>query len=250
MTIYVSDLGITKNNPYSNTSSKVNYVSINERMNQSPVEKVKGVDSVEDSKGRRSVIRDEEQKYVAATTPAYTVEFTSAGKVALQSMQKMNANNESVTAAADIPDAKELIEKADNNKSDIQAKSVQSSDDKDDLNDSVKIEKKADIRSEERTQTFNTLYEDTEVSKAEPVMKNTNLFDNIREQLLGDVSDDEKQVIEEKAADDAEKLEKAGNPEQDSTTRGLDSTQSAVMKQAVSAYNFQMNFQINAMGIQ
>ena len=85
MTIRVSDLGITRYNSYNGDGSKVGYVSYNERMNKSPVQKVDGVAS--STSKQRSVARESAEQFVSASTPAYSVGFTSQGMSALKSFK-------------------------------------------------------------------------------------------------------------------------------------------------------------------
>ena len=79
MTFRVSDLGITRLNQTTGEKSTVGYVSYNERMNKNPVRKVDAVSSA--TSKQRSV--------VSATTPAYTVSFTSESMSALKSFKSI-----------------------------------------------------------------------------------------------------------------------------------------------------------------
>jgi len=85
MVIRVSDLGITRYNSYNGDNSKVGYVSINERLNKKPVEKVDSVAS--STSHQRSVAKEAGEKFVSASTPAYTIDFTSQGMSALKSFK-------------------------------------------------------------------------------------------------------------------------------------------------------------------
>jgi len=85
MTFRVSDLGITRLNQTTGEKSTVGYVSYNERMNKNPVRKVDAVSSA--TSRERSVVREAEEKFASATTPAYNVSFTSQGMTALKSFK-------------------------------------------------------------------------------------------------------------------------------------------------------------------
>ena len=87
MTFRVSDLGITRLNQTTGEKSTVGYVSYNERMNKNPVRKVDAVSSA--TSKQRSVVREAEEKFVSATTPAYTVSFTSESMSALKSFKSI-----------------------------------------------------------------------------------------------------------------------------------------------------------------
>lgn len=106
MTIYVSELGISSNNPYSSSNSRVGYVSMNERLNQAPVDRVKGVGSATDSRSSRGVAEKARQDYVAENNPAYTIDFSSAGKALIQNMKLMKSNSESLAARSSSLSAK------------------------------------------------------------------------------------------------------------------------------------------------
>lgn len=89
MTIDVSDLGIKRMSSDGTVHSKVNYISMNERLNQNAIEKIKRVSSATDTSKQRNIAEISRQGFVMDSTPAYSIEFSSAGKVALQSFRQM-----------------------------------------------------------------------------------------------------------------------------------------------------------------
>ena len=99
MTIRVSDLGITKYNAANGDSSKVGYVSYNERLNKNPVSKVNSVTSA--TSKERSVAKETAQDFVSGSTPAYTVGFTSQGLTALKSFKASKAAAETLNKLGD-----------------------------------------------------------------------------------------------------------------------------------------------------
>lgn len=102
MTIDVSDLGIVRSDSGSSQASKVKYVSMNERLNRNPIERIKRVGSFSEDSQASHVAERSRKSFVLDSTPAYTVEFTSAGKVALQTFKgmKKNLENESLKEAS------------------------------------------------------------------------------------------------------------------------------------------------------
>lgn len=92
MTIDVSDLGIKRLGSDGTVHSKVNYVSMNERLNKNAIERIKKVTSATDTSGRGNVAEIARQGFVIDSTPAYSIEFSSAGKVALKSFKQMKEN--------------------------------------------------------------------------------------------------------------------------------------------------------------
>lgn len=135
MIIRVSDLGITRLNSGSGEASKVGYVSYNERTNNNPVKKVNPVQT--STSRERSVAKETGRDFVSASTPAYSVGFTSQGMSALKSFKAARSANEAVNKVRENVNKKDISGSYNNKFSDSakKAKSVgNNSDDKNSRN--------------------------------------------------------------------------------------------------------------------
>ncbi|MCQ2495078.1 MAG: hypothetical protein MJ131_00640 [Lachnospiraceae bacterium] len=232
MTIYVSDLGISSSNPYSSSNTKVSYVSMNERLNQAPVDRVKGVGSATDAPSRRGVAEKARQDYVAENNPAYTIDFSSAGKALVKNMKLMKSNAEALSAKNDTLTANNRYSLSANNKDNSSRKNDTDTKDVYSFNAVDAAAPNMSVRETEEEDRVGIAEDTEQVTEASASSSKAVLSQYSEFQLSSMVSEGtitqaemNRELASRADADDA-----------------AEQTQSQIMRQAVNAYSYQMNF--------
>lgn len=225
MTINVSGMGITA----SNSRSAADYLSINERRNQSPVGKVDAVKSATSAEAQ-NVAEEARQRYVAKTSPTSTIGTKSAGQVAQQTFQLMKQNTEATSKiAAELSVSK----------------------------------REPYISSENETGESSNTVAATEGGNTVVAVNNTVAEESEEEETTTSVSSPKsltsyseyelRKMVTDGAITSAEldaELRSRESDEESISATNAESAQSFAMRNALAAYNYQMSYQINAMAVQ
>lgn len=225
MTINVSGMGISAGTSY---GAHADYLSINERRNQSPVGKVDAVNSAT-SKEAQNVAEEARQRYVASTSPTSTIGSKSAGQVAEQTFQLMKQNTEATSKIA----------------------AKLSAFTREPYNTSVNEKESTDDATASGVNTTvanktNEVESGSEDNSTETEIPKRPLTRYSESDLRKMVTDGGLSASEMNAELKARESENEGTTD----ATNVESAQSIAMRNAIAAYNYQMSYQINAMAVQ
>ncbi len=240
MNIYISDVGIYKSDM---TSYPIT--------NHASVKKIDPLDNTKSSTD--SVTRQAQRAYVAENTPAYNISISSSGRAAMQSMQKMNSGFESLRDAASKTFNLVANTEEASKKNSIYSTSADSDTMASFAADPAVLSGSTGPIGGEKDNTASPAApaaplaeSEDEETTASSVSSNLGRYTDYQlQQLLNDGSISRAEYNRELA-----KREGGGTETSAAAELASPTINDPVMKQAVTAYNFQMAYQINALFMQ